>query len=266
MCPCGCGAEHWFDRREQPSARVGVPGRLRRAGAPGQDRDCRNHGCWGRRRASLPVCRRPGSVDHGLQDAHPPCVGSPRAPGAGVAGPALRGTAAWAPQKDPLRLRGGHALRPQPWISGRAAVDCPGGCCRQRRPGPACSWRVRAAPAGRGCLRRGWDLHDGRRRIGSRPRTIDEYFAVEQPLLLPLPDEPFETGRVFTPRADRYSLMLTALKRLFSQFRGHVGARCSTVAARDDRRGVAAGSRVPGGSAGGLARSDRRSVGAVLPA
>ncbi|MDN3259846.1 hypothetical protein QWJ26_08470 [Streptomyces sp. CSDS2] len=26
-----------------------------------------------------------------------------------------------------------------------------------------------------------WDLHDGRRRIGSRPRSIDEYFAVEQP-------------------------------------------------------------------------------------
>lgn len=50
-----------------------------------------------------------------------------------------------------------------------------------------------------------WDLHDGRRRIGSRPRTIDEYFAVEQPLLMPLPEEPFETGRVFTPRVDRYS-------------------------------------------------------------
>ncbi|MFZ3573900.1 IS21 family transposase [Streptomyces sp. BH097] len=50
-----------------------------------------------------------------------------------------------------------------------------------------------------------WDLHDGRRRIGSRPRTIDECFALEQPLLLPLPEEPFETGRVFTPRVDRYS-------------------------------------------------------------
>ncbi|GGZ92473.1 transposase [Streptomyces echinoruber] len=50
-----------------------------------------------------------------------------------------------------------------------------------------------------------WDLHDGRRRIGSRPRTIDEYFEIERPLLLPLPGEPFETGRVFTPRVDRYS-------------------------------------------------------------
>ncbi|MFF3695795.1 hypothetical protein [Streptomyces sp. NPDC002221] len=50
-----------------------------------------------------------------------------------------------------------------------------------------------------------WDRHDGRRRIGARPRTIVEYFAVEQPLLAPLPDEPFETGRLFTPRVDRYS-------------------------------------------------------------
>ncbi|WP_206507919.1 IS21 family transposase [Streptomyces chrestomyceticus] len=48
-----------------------------------------------------------------------------------------------------------------------------------------------------------WDLHNGRRRIGSRPRTVDEYFAVEQPLLMPLPEEPFETGRLSTPRADR---------------------------------------------------------------
>ncbi|MHC3394508.1 IS21 family transposase [Streptomyces lavendulocolor] len=58
-----------------------------------------------------------------------------------------------------------------------------------------------------------WDLHDGRRRIGSRPRTIDEYFAVEQPLLMPLPDEPFETGRMFTPRVDRYSQITVRTNR-----------------------------------------------------
>ncbi|MFJ9675386.1 IS21 family transposase [Streptomyces sp. NPDC101221] len=58
-----------------------------------------------------------------------------------------------------------------------------------------------------------WDLHDGRRRIGSRPRTIDEYFAIEQPLLMPLPDEPFETGRVFTPRVDRYSQITVRTNR-----------------------------------------------------
>ncbi|GAA3085739.1 hypothetical protein GCM10020000_85250 [Streptomyces olivoverticillatus] len=58
-----------------------------------------------------------------------------------------------------------------------------------------------------------WDLHDGRRRIGSRPRTIDEYFAVEQPLLIPLPEEPFETGRMFTPRVDRYSQIAVRTNR-----------------------------------------------------
>ncbi len=58
-----------------------------------------------------------------------------------------------------------------------------------------------------------WDLHDGRRRIGSRPRTVDEYFAVEQPLLMPLPEEPFETGRQFTPRVDRYSQIAVRTNR-----------------------------------------------------
>ncbi|WP_274919668.1 IS21 family transposase [Streptomyces sp. WZ-12] len=58
-----------------------------------------------------------------------------------------------------------------------------------------------------------WDLHDGRRRIGSRSQTIDDYFTVEQPLLLPLPQEPFETGRVFTPRVDRYSQITVRTNR-----------------------------------------------------
>lgn len=44
---------------------------------------------------------------------------------------------------------------------------------------------------------------DGRR-IGSRIRTIGQDFAAEKPLLLPLPEEPFETGPVLTPRVDRY--------------------------------------------------------------
>ncbi|WP_231406556.1 hypothetical protein [Streptomyces sp. MC1] len=35
------------------------------------------------------------------------------------------------------------------------------------------------------------------------PRTIGEYFTAEQPLLAPLPQEPFETGRLSTPRVDR---------------------------------------------------------------
>jgi hypothetical protein len=50
-----------------------------------------------------------------------------------------------------------------------------------------------------------WDEEDDARRIGARPRAAGEYFAAERPLLKPLPDEPFETGRVFTPRVDRYA-------------------------------------------------------------
>jgi transposase len=50
-----------------------------------------------------------------------------------------------------------------------------------------------------------WDATDERRRIGSRPRPVSEYFAVEQGLLQPLPGEPFETGRLFSLRVDRFS-------------------------------------------------------------
>jgi hypothetical protein len=46
-----------------------------------------------------------------------------------------------------------------------------------------------------------WDVADDARRIGARPRTVGEHFAAEAPL----PDEPFETGRWFTPRVDRYA-------------------------------------------------------------
>ncbi|WP_084453094.1 IS21 family transposase [Janibacter indicus] len=50
-----------------------------------------------------------------------------------------------------------------------------------------------------------WDEADDTRRIGSRARTVGEHFATEQPLLAPLPNEPFETGRWFNPRVDRYA-------------------------------------------------------------
>jgi hypothetical protein len=52
-----------------------------------------------------------------------------------------------------------------------------------------------------------WDVDDEARRIGTRPRTVGELLAVEQPMLKPLPCEVFETGRWFTPRVDRFSLV-----------------------------------------------------------
>ncbi|MFF6787241.1 IS21 family transposase [Streptomyces sp. NPDC012510] len=58
-----------------------------------------------------------------------------------------------------------------------------------------------------------WDLQDEGRRIRSRARTVGEYFAVEAPLLKPLPTELFETGRLFTPRVDRYSQIAVQTNR-----------------------------------------------------
>ncbi|MCX4853846.1 IS21 family transposase [Streptomyces canus] len=58
-----------------------------------------------------------------------------------------------------------------------------------------------------------WDLADEARRIGTRPRTIGELFAVERPSLKPLPVETFETGRWFTPRVDRFSQITVRTNR-----------------------------------------------------
>lgn len=53
---------------------------------------------------------------------------------------------------------------------------------------------------------------DGRR-IGARIRTIGQDFEAERPLLLPLPDEPFETGLLLTPRVDRYGQVTVRANR-----------------------------------------------------
>jgi Mu transposase-like protein len=58
-----------------------------------------------------------------------------------------------------------------------------------------------------------WDAADDDRRIGSRPHTVGEYFAIEQPLLAPLPAEPFEPGRLFTPRVDRFGQIIVRMNR-----------------------------------------------------
>ncbi len=58
-----------------------------------------------------------------------------------------------------------------------------------------------------------WDAADDARRIGSRPRTVAEYFQVEQPLLKPLPTEPFETGLQLGLRVDRYSQITVRTNR-----------------------------------------------------
>ncbi|MCE7007036.1 hypothetical protein LWC34_30020 [Kibdelosporangium philippinense] len=40
-----------------------------------------------------------------------------------------------------------------------------------------------------------WDLADDDRRIGARPRTLGEMFAIEAPLLRPVPGRPDACGR-----------------------------------------------------------------------
>lgn len=52
-----------------------------------------------------------------------------------------------------------------------------------------------------------WDDAEDGRRISQRLRTIGQDFAVEQPLLAPLPVEGFDPGLVLTPRVDRSSLV-----------------------------------------------------------
>lgn len=45
------------------------------------------------------------------------------------------------------------------------------------------------------------------RRVGHRIRTIGQDLEAERPLLMPLPEEPYETGLVLSPRVDRCSLV-----------------------------------------------------------
>lgn len=52
-----------------------------------------------------------------------------------------------------------------------------------------------------------WDETEDSRRISQRLRTVGQDFAVEQPLLAPLPLEDFDPGLILTPRVDRSSLV-----------------------------------------------------------
>lgn len=52
-----------------------------------------------------------------------------------------------------------------------------------------------------------WDIADEGRRIGSRLRTVGQDFALERPLLAPLPAERFDPGLTLTPRVSRSSLI-----------------------------------------------------------
>jgi hypothetical protein len=53
-----------------------------------------------------------------------------------------------------------------------------------------------------------WDEADDARRIGNRTASVRQDWAVERPLLRPLPAEPFDTALTLTPRVDRYAQVM----------------------------------------------------------
>ncbi len=58
-----------------------------------------------------------------------------------------------------------------------------------------------------------WDEGEDRRRVSHRLRTVGQDFALESPLLVPLPAENFDPGLVLTPRVDRSSLVTVRATR-----------------------------------------------------
>ncbi|GAB0102739.1 IS21 family transposase [Nocardia sp. JMUB6875] len=95
------------------------------------------------------------------------------------------------------------------------------------------------------------DAADDTRRIGTRVSTVGEHFAVEQGVLKPLPDEPVETGRWFSPRVDRYATITVRTNRYSVPVRlvgrgVRVLLRGSEVIVYDGRAEIARHERVAG--------------------
>jgi len=97
----------------------------------------------------------------------------------------------------------------------------------------------------------GWDQEDEGRRIADRTRTVGQFFAIERPLLAPLPPEAFETGRVLTPQVDRYA-QVTARMNRYSVPAGLIGRQvrvllhASDLVVYDGRAEVARHERLAG--------------------
>ncbi|GFG54776.1 hypothetical protein MAGR_62170 [Mycolicibacterium agri] len=96
---------------------------------------------------------------------------------------------------------------------------------------------------------RGWEAEDDDRRIADRIRTVGEDFATEQPLLAPLPVEPFDPGLVLTPRVDRSSLITVRMVKYsvpvrFIGRKVRVSLRANEVVVFDGRTPIAAHPRI----------------------
>lgn len=96
---------------------------------------------------------------------------------------------------------------------------------------------------------RGWEADDDHRRISDRIRTVGEDFASEQPLLAPLPVEPFDPGLVLTPRVDRSSLITVRMVKYsvpvrFIGRKVRVSLRATEVVVLDGRTLIATHPRI----------------------
>jgi transposase len=130
------------------------------------------------------------------------------------------------------------------------------------------------------------DAKDDHRRLEHRTVTVATDFALEAPLLRPLPDEAFETGVTLTPRVDRHS-RVSVRQTYYSVPARFIGARlrtllradevlvfdAKTVVARHERSRVRGGqvlvldhylevlARKPGALPGAMALSQARATG-----
>lgn len=96
---------------------------------------------------------------------------------------------------------------------------------------------------------RAWDAADNDRRINDRIRTVGADFAVEKPLLTPLPNEGFDPGLSLTPRVDRSALITVRMAKYSvpARFIGRkvrVSLRASEVVVFDGRAMIARHERV----------------------
>jgi hypothetical protein len=96
-----------------------------------------------------------------------------------------------------------------------------------------------------------WDDADDARRVGNRTTNVGHDWAIEQPLLRPLPDEPFDTALTLSPRVDRYARVMVRCCQYSvpARFIGHrlrVKLSSTTVRVFDRDRLVAAHERAIG--------------------
>src|SRR5918995_2642509 len=77
------------------------------------------------------------------------------------------------------------------------------------------------------------DARDDHRRLEGRTVSVATDFALEAPLLRPLPDEAFETGTTLTPRVDRHS-RVSVRQTYYSVPARFIGARLRTLLRADE--------------------------------